>query len=157
MKKKYNYWMLFILMVTGLLCGCGATRKIAEYEGTPVAITYSENGEAHNEWQITDIATINACEQALKQLAISKKTELRSADAGETFVFQMADGGWSLKVEICCRMASVMRQRDGRKSGKSYKIILKRRDCDEITIWKEGRNLFAYSAFSGWLWRENGK
>lgn len=100
MKKKYNYWMLFILMATGLLCGCGATRKIAEYEGTPVAITYSENGEAHNEWQITDIATINACEQALKQLTISKKTELRSADAGETFVFQMADGGtWTLEFE----------------------------------------------------------
>ena len=40
--------------------------EIAQYVKTPIALTYSEEGEAHNEWQITDAATIDACMKALK-------------------------------------------------------------------------------------------
>ena len=74
--------------------------EIAEYVKTPIALTYSEEGEAHNEWQITDAATIDACMKALKQLVVGEETELRTMDAGETLVFQMADGNtWTLDFE----------------------------------------------------------
>lgn len=33
--------------------------EIAEYVKTPIALTYNEEGETHNEWKITDAATIN--------------------------------------------------------------------------------------------------
>ena len=39
--------------------------EIAGYVKTPIALTYNEEGETHNEWKITDAATINACIQAL--------------------------------------------------------------------------------------------
>lgn len=96
--------------------------EIAEYVGTPVSLAYSEDGEAHNEWQITDAATIDACQQALKQLIIGEETELRAADAGETLVFQMADGStWTLDFEA----GSLLR------NGKCY----------ETEGWKKARNI----------------
>ena len=74
--------------------------EIAQYVKTPIALTYSEEGEAHNEWQITDAATIDACMKALKQLVVGEETELRTMDAGETLAFQMADGNvWTLDFE----------------------------------------------------------
>ncbi len=74
--------------------------EIAEYVKTPIALTYSEEGEAYNEWKITDAATINACIQAISQLTVGEETELRTMDAGETLVFQMADGNtWTLDFE----------------------------------------------------------
>ena len=74
--------------------------EIAEYVKIPIALTYNEEGEAHNEWQITDAATINACIQAISQLTVGEETELRTMDAGETLVFQMADGNtWTLDFE----------------------------------------------------------
>ena len=74
--------------------------EIVEYMETPTALIYSEDGESHNEWQITDISTIDACLQAVKQLSIGEETELRAADAGETLAFQMADGNsWTLDFE----------------------------------------------------------
>ena len=74
--------------------------EIAEYVKTPIALTYSEEGEAHNEWQITDAATIDACMKALKQLVVGEETELRTMDAGETLAFQMEDGNvWTLDFE----------------------------------------------------------
>ena len=74
--------------------------EIAQYVKTPIALTYSEEGEAHNEWQITDASTIDACMKALKQLVIGEETELRTMDAGETLAFQMADGNvWTLDFE----------------------------------------------------------
>ena len=74
--------------------------RLAEYMETPVELTYSEAGEAYNEWQITDAATMDACMQALKQLAVGKEAELRAADAGETLTFRMADGStWTLTFE----------------------------------------------------------
>lgn len=74
--------------------------EIAEYVETPTALIYSEDGEAHNEWQIADISAIDACMQALKQLSIGAETELRAADAGETLTFQMSDGNiWTLDFE----------------------------------------------------------
>ena len=63
-------------------------------------LTYSEEGEAHNEWQIDDAAVIDACMQALKQLSVGEETELRAADAGETLILRMADGNtWTLDFE----------------------------------------------------------
>ena len=74
--------------------------EIAEYAGTPTMLTYSEEGEAHNEWQIDDAAVIDACMQALKQLSVGEETELRAADAGETLILRMADGNtWTLDFE----------------------------------------------------------
>ena len=74
--------------------------KIAEYVKTPIALTYNEEGETHNEWKITDAATINACIQAISQINVEEETELRTMDAGETLVFQMADGNtWTLDFE----------------------------------------------------------
>ena len=74
--------------------------EIAEYVKTPIALTYHEEGEAHNEWKITDAATINACIQAISQITVGEETELRTMDAGETLVFQMADGNtWTLDFE----------------------------------------------------------
>ena len=74
--------------------------EIAEYVKTPIALTYSEEGEAYNEWQITDAATIDACMKALKQLVVGEETELRTMDAGETLAFQMEDGNvWTLDFE----------------------------------------------------------
>ena len=74
--------------------------EIMEYMETPIALTYSEDGEAHNEWQITDAAMIDACMQALKQLSIGEETELQVSDAGETLAFQMKDGNtWTLDFE----------------------------------------------------------
>ena len=74
--------------------------EIAEYMETPVSLTYSENGEAHNEWQIADTATIDSCMQALKQFAIGQEAELRAADAGEKLTFRMADESiWTLDFE----------------------------------------------------------
>lgn len=70
------------------------------YKGISIALTYSEEGEAHNEWQITDAATIDACMKALKQLVVGEETELRTMDVGETLAFQMADGNvWTLDFE----------------------------------------------------------
>ena len=74
--------------------------EIAEYVKTPIALTYNEEGEAHNEWKITDAATINACIQAISQINVGEETEHRTMDAGETLVFQMADGNtWTLDFE----------------------------------------------------------
>lgn len=74
--------------------------EIAQYVKTPIALTYSEEGEAYNEWQITDAATIDACMKALKQLVVGEETELRTMDAGETLAFQMEDGNvWTLDFE----------------------------------------------------------
>ena len=74
--------------------------EIAEYMETPIALTYSENGEAHNEWQITDAAIIDSCMQALKQLVVGEEAELRAADAGEILTFRMADGCiWTVDFE----------------------------------------------------------
>ena len=74
--------------------------EIAEYVKTPIALTYNEEGETHNEWKITDAATMNACIQAISQINVGEETELRTMDAGETLVFQMADGNtWTLDFE----------------------------------------------------------
>ena len=74
--------------------------EIAEYVKTPIVLTYNEEGEAYNEWKITDAATINACIQAISQINVGEETELRTMDAGETLVFQMADGNtWTLDFE----------------------------------------------------------
>ena len=74
--------------------------EIAEYVKTPIALTYNEERETHNEWKITDAATINACIQAISQINVGEETELRTMDAGETLVFQMADGNtWTLDFE----------------------------------------------------------
>lgn len=115
--KQKTYWMLFILMTAGLFCGYGVIRKKAdctdesgqkqyilaaelEEMGTPVALTYSEQGESRNEWKITDATIIGICMKDLKQLAIRKETELRAADAGEKLVFQMPDeSSWTLEFE----------------------------------------------------------
>ena len=115
--KKKKYRMLFLLMTAGLICGCGVIWGKANRTGesgqkkyilaseleereAPTALLYSEEGEGHNEWQITDAATINACMQALKQIAITKETELRATDSEERLVFQMSDGStWTLEFE----------------------------------------------------------
>ena len=73
---------------------------IIEYMGTPEELSYSEEGEAHSEWQISDPETIDSCMQALKQLEIGDETMLRAADAGETLTFKTADQGtWILNFE----------------------------------------------------------
>ena len=67
--------------------------EIAKYVKTPIALTYNEERETHNEWKITDAATINACIQAISQINVEE-------EAGETLVFQMADGNtWTLDFE----------------------------------------------------------
>ena len=73
---------------------------IIEYMGMPEELSYSEEGEAHSEWQISDPETIDSCMQALKQLEIGDETMLRAADAGETLTFKTADQGtWILNFE----------------------------------------------------------
>ena len=96
--------------------------EIVEYAGTPTAITYSEEGEAHNEWQIADVAAIDACMQAMKQLSVGEETVLRAADAGETLVLRMADGNtWTLEFE----------------AGN----LLRNGSCYETTGWREVQNI----------------
>ena len=75
-------------------------KEIASYMLTPVKLQYIVNGEAHNEWEITDETTIAACINALKEVTIGEKTESRVSDAGETLQFELPDGSvWTLVFE----------------------------------------------------------
>lgn len=73
----------------------------AAYIGTPVKLRYIQEGEARNEREITDAQTLTACMEALRQLQIGEKTDLRGMDAGETFLFTFQDGSvWTLSFEM---------------------------------------------------------
>ena len=96
--------------------------EIAGYVKTPIALTYNEERENHNEWKITDAATINACIQAISQINVGEETELRTMDAGETLAFQMEDGNvWTLDFE------------DGN--------LLRNNTCYETEGWKNVQNV----------------
>ena len=51
-----------------------------------------QDGETHNECEITDKQTIDSCMNALQTLQIGKEIEVRTMDAGETFLFEFKDG-----------------------------------------------------------------
>ena len=70
----------------------GELTDIANYIGSPVKLRYIQDGEAHNECEITDKQTIDSCMNALQTLQIGKETEVRTMDAGETFLFEFKDG-----------------------------------------------------------------
>lgn len=130
--------------------------EIAEYVKTPIALTYNEEGEAHNEWKITDAATINACIQAISQITVGRDRASHHGCRGDTC---LPDGGWKYvdagfwRPEICREITLVMRRTDGKKSRISYGIILRRRDCNETTRREEGRNITACGTFADRLWR----
>lgn len=97
---------------------------------TPIALTYNEERETHNEWKITDAATINACIQAISQINVGEETELRTMDAGETLVFQMADGNtWTLDFE----------------AGN----LLRNNTCYETDGWKKVQNIIRDYLYGG--------
>lgn len=74
--------------------------ELAAYIGTPEKLTYVQEAEGRNEWSITDAETISACLKALQQIKVGKMTDLRAADAGDTLIFEMADGStWTLDFE----------------------------------------------------------
>ena len=74
--------------------------EVADYIPTPVKLTYSQEGEAVNEWRITDADIIQKCMTALRQITIGEQTDSRAADAGETFCFALADGStWTVRFE----------------------------------------------------------
>ena len=74
--------------------------EVAEYLPTPVKLTYLQEGEASNEWEITDTGIIQQCLEALQQMTIGEQNDLRAADAGETFCFELADGStWTVRFE----------------------------------------------------------
>lgn len=74
--------------------------EVAEYLPTPAKLTYLQEGEASNEWEITDAGIIQQCLEALQQLTIGEQNDLRAADAGETFCFELADGStWTVRFE----------------------------------------------------------
>lgn len=71
------------------------------YVGTPVKLRYIQDGEARSEREITDTQTLTACMEALRQLQIGGKTDIRGTDAGETFLFTFQDGSvWTLSFEM---------------------------------------------------------
>lgn len=72
----------------------------AAYLGAPVILHYVRDGEARNEWDITDADAISACLTAIQQLLIGDTVEERAADAAETLTFTLADGSeWTLTLE----------------------------------------------------------
>ncbi len=74
--------------------------ELAAYIGTLETLTYVQEAEGRNEWNITDAETISACLKALQQMKVGEKTDLRAADAGDTLIFEMADGStWTLDFE----------------------------------------------------------
>lgn len=74
--------------------------EVANYIPTPVRLTYSQEGEAANEWKITDAAIIQKCLEALQQITVGAQADSRAADAGETFCFALADGStWTVRFE----------------------------------------------------------
>ena len=73
----------------------------AAYIGTPVKLRYIRDGEARSEREIRDAQTLTACMEALRQLQIGEKTDIRGMDAGETFLFTFQDGSvWTLSFEM---------------------------------------------------------
>ena len=73
----------------------------AAYIGTPVKLRYIRDGEARSEREIRDAQTLTACIEALRQLQIGEKTDIRGMDAGETFLFTFQDGSvWTLSFEM---------------------------------------------------------
>lgn len=74
--------------------------EVAKYLPAPVKLTYLQEGETVNEWEITDTDIIRGCLEALQQITIGKQTDQRAADAGETFCFALADGStWTVCFE----------------------------------------------------------
>lgn len=72
----------------------------ATYVGSPVKLRYIENGEARNEWEITDSKALTSCLEALRQLQTGRETELRATDVEEAFIFEFQDGSvWGLSFE----------------------------------------------------------
>ena len=77
---------------SGFSCGSGELTDIANYIGSPVKLRYIQDGETHNECEITDKQTVDSCMNALQTLQIGKEIEVRTMDAGETFLFEFKDG-----------------------------------------------------------------
>ena len=76
----------------------------ATYVGSPVKLRYIENGEARNEWEITDSKALTSCLEALRQLQTGRETELRATDVEEAFIFDFrteVSGGCPLRRGIC--------------------------------------------------------
>lgn len=74
--------------------------EVAEYLPTPIKLTFLEEGEAANEWEITDTDVIRECRKALQQITIGEQTDRRAADAGESLRFELADGSsWTVRFE----------------------------------------------------------
>ena len=72
----------------------------ATYVGSPVKLRYIENGEARNEWEITDSKALTSCLEALRQLQTGRETKLRATDVEEAFIFEFQDGSvWGLSFE----------------------------------------------------------
>ena len=65
--------------------------ELAAYVSTPEKVTYIQEAESRNEWEITDADVIHACLKALQQIKVGEKTDLRAADAGDTLIFAMRD------------------------------------------------------------------
>lgn len=74
--------------------------EVAKYLPAPVKLTYLQEGEASNEWEITDAGILQQCLEALQQMTIGEQNDLRAADAGEAFCFELADGStWTVRFE----------------------------------------------------------
>ena len=74
--------------------------ELAEYMGTPSKLTYIQDAEACQEWELTDGAVIAECLQAVKKLEIGEETDERASDTGDTLIFTFADGSvWRLEFE----------------------------------------------------------
>lgn len=74
--------------------------ETAKYIPMPVKLTYLQEGEAANEWEIMDTGIIRECLEALQQITIGNQTDQRVMDAGEMFSFELAEGSvWTVRFE----------------------------------------------------------
>lgn len=74
--------------------------EIVSYVAHPVQLTYITNTEAHKEWKVQNQSVLEDCFKALQTIEIREKSDVRTADAEEIWIFGLADGtAWTLTFE----------------------------------------------------------
>ena len=74
--------------------------EIVSYAAQPVQLTYITNTEAHKEWKVQNQSVLEDCFKALQTMEVKEKSDVRTADAEEIWIFGLADGtAWTLTFE----------------------------------------------------------